>query len=282
MHLGVRAKTIITRVIIYTVIIVGAFVLMIPFFWMLSTSLKDEGAVWLFPPRWIPKPIVWENYKTAFTMWPFGLYLLNSVKLVVINITGILFSCSMVAFSFSRLRWPGRDFFFLLLISTMMIPGQVTMIPIFVLFRYFGWIDTFYPLTVPSFFGSPFFIFLLRQFFLTIPREMEEAAKIDGCSTFQIFSRILLPLSKPALGTVAIFTFMGVWNDFMGPLIYINSESRRTATLALGFFRSAWYGGTHTAVLMASSMIVMLPCLLLFFFAQRYYIQGIVITGLKG
>lgn len=282
MSLGVKTTKIVTQIFIYAVLIAGAFVLMIPFFWMISTSLKDEGNVWLFPPQWIPNPFVWENYKTAFTMWPFGLYLLNSAKLVVINLIGVLSSCSLVAFSFSRLKWPGREFFFLILISTMMIPGQVTMIPIFVLFRMFGWIDTFYPLTVPSFFGSPFYIFLLRQFFLTIPKELEDAAKIDGCSTFQIFSRVIVPLAKPALGTVSIFTFMGVWNDFMGPLIYLNSESKRTAALALGFFRSAWYGGTHTAVLMASATIVMLPCLLLFFFAQRYYIQGIVITGLKG
>ncbi len=194
---------------------------------------------------------------------------------------GTLLSSSIVAYGFARLRARGRDVLFMILLSTMMIPPQVTMIPVFALFKLLNWTDTFKPLIIPNFFGGAFFIFLLRQFYMTIPIELDDAAKIDGCSYLGIFSRIILPLTKPALATVAIFSFMWSWNDFMDPLIYLNSRDKLTLTLALNRF-TGMYGMTAWNLLMAASLVVALPCFVLFFFAQRYFIQGIVVTGLKG
>jgi len=194
---------------------------------------------------------------------------------------GTLLSSSIVAYGFARLRARGRDVLFMILLSTMMIPPQVTMIPVFALFKLLNWTDTFKPLIIPNFFGGAFFIFLLRQFYMTIPIELDDAAKIDGCSYLSIFSRIILPLTKPALATVAIFSFMWSWNDFMDPLIYLNSRDKLTLTLALNRF-TGMYGMTAWNLLMAASLVVALPCFVLFFFAQRYFIQGIVVTGLKG
>ena len=197
------------------------------------------------------------------------------------TMVGTLLSSSIVAYGFARLRARGRDVLFMILLSTMMIPPQVTMIPVFALFKLLNWTDTFKPLIIPNFFGGAFFIFLLRQFYMTIPIELDDAAKIDGCSYLGIFSRIILPLTKPALATVAIFSFMWSWNDFMDPLIYLNSRDKLTLTLALNRF-TGMYGMTAWNLLMAASLVVALPCFVLFFFAQRYFIQGIVVTGLKG
>lgn len=267
-------------VILYIVVNVIAIVMLLPFFWMVSTSLKPNEQVYLIPPKWIPNPIVWSNYPRAFSFAPFGLFIKNSIIIAIICVVGVVFSSSLAGYSFAKLRWPGRDIIFFVLLSTMMLPGQVTMIPIFILFKKFGWINTFYPLTVPTFFGGGAFnIFLMRQFFLTIPYELDEAARIDGASFFKIYSSIELPLSIPVITAISIFTFIGAWNDFMGPLIYLNDSSKYTIQLGLRMFQADF--SADWSALMAMSIVTALPCIILFFVAQRYFIQGIVLTGLK-
>ncbi len=275
-----RQRDLLGRLAVHLVLVCGAIVLMIPFFWTLSTSLKDIASAFVFPPVWIPNPPYWENYPQALTSQRFDLYFRNTAVIASLDIVGRMLSCSLVAFGFARLRWWGRDFMFVLVLSTMMLPFQITMIPQFVLFKLLGWIDSFLPLIVPSFFGGPFFIFLLRQFFMAIPLELDDAARIDGCSTFGIYWRLILPLSKPALAAVAIFTFQGSWNDFLGPLIYLYSESNFTLALGLRNFQGQFV--TNWPWMMAASVVVMLPLLIVFFFAQKYFIQGVVFTGLKG
>lgn len=278
-----RTRVYLKNVFVYFLLIVGAIVFLIPFIWQLSTSLKPMTEVYKFPPTWIPKPALWENYRLVFTKMPYLTFLKNTIIITIICIVGETLSASLVAYSFARLRWPGRDFWFLVLLSTLMIPWHVVMVPQFILFKHLGWIDTFYPLTVPAFFGGgAFFIFLLRQFFLTIPVELEDAAKIDGCSYFYIYSRIILPLARPALIAVAIFSFMNHWNDFMGPLIYINSLDKRTIALGLNYFRGYGSYPMDLNILMAGAFLAMVPCLVIFLLAQKYFIQGVVITGVKG
>lgn len=269
------------KTIVYILLIVSSIIILIPIFWMLSTALKEDSEVYLFPPEWIPKKMYPSNFVRALTFLPFGRYFINTSIITFLSVIGQLISSSLVAFGFARLKARGKDLLFLLVLSTMMIPSQITMIPIFVLFKLLNWVDTFKPLIIPNFFGGAFFIFLLRQFYMTIPIELDDAAKIDGCSYFGIYTRIILPLTKPALATVAIFTFMWNWNDFMGPLIYLNSREKLTLSLALSRF-TGMYGMTAWNLLMAASIVVALPCFILFFFAQKYFIQGIVITGLKG
>ena len=268
------------RGLAYAGLIVGSIVSLIPFLWMISSSFKDPQFVFADPPQWVPHPWLWSNYAKAFAKMPFALYTWNTVKITGVCLIGQLFSCSLVAFGFARLRFPARNTLFIVLLSTMMLPAQVTMIPVFKIFSTLGWYDIFLPLTVPAFFGAPFFIFLMRQYFMTIPLEMDEAARIDGATTWQIYSRVLLPQVKPALATVAIFSFMAHWNDFLGPLIYLNSPVKRT--LALGLYAFQGQYSTDWNYLMAASAVVMLPLLILFFAGQRYFIQGVVISGVKG
>ena len=276
-----RKREVLIKSFVYVVLMVTSIIILIPIFWMLSTALKEDSEVYLFPPEWIPQKPQFGNFKRALTFIPFGRYFTNTSVITFATMVGSLLSSSIVAYGFARLRARGRDILFMILLSTMMIPSQITMIPVFVLFKLLNWTDTFKPLIIPNFFGGAFFIFLLRQFYMTIPIELDDAAKIDGCSYLGIFSRIILPLTKPALATVAIFSFMWNWNDFMGPLIYLNSRDKLTLTLALSRF-TGMYGMTAWNLLMAASLVVALPCFVLFFFAQRYFIQGIVVTGLKG
>lgn len=276
-----RKEEILIKTIVYILLIMSSIIILIPVFWMLSTAIKEDSEVYLFPPEWIPKRIYLSNFSRALTFLPFGRYFINTSFITFLSVIGQLISSSLVAFGFARLRARGKDLLFMLVLSTMMIPSQITMIPIFVLFKLLNWVDTFKPLIIPNFFGGAFFIFLLRQFYMTIPIELDDAAKIDGCSYFGIYTKIILPLTKPALATVAIFTFMWTWNDFMGPLIYLNSREKLTLSLALSRF-TGMYGMTAWNLLMAASIVVALPCFVLFFFAQKYFIQGIVITGLKG
>ena len=280
--LGQASSRLLTRILTYVLLIGGGVVIMTPFFWMISTSLKKQWDVYQFPPVWIPSPPQWQNYSQALTVYPFQTYLLNTLTIVLFTVTGTLLSCSLAAYGFARLRAPGRDVIFVVLLGTMMLPYTVTMIPVFMLFNRLHWVDTFKPLIVPSFFGSAFYIFLLRQFFLSIPRELEDAARIDGCSPLMSYWRIVLPLSKPALATVAIFTFMDSWNDFLGPLIYLSDESHRTLALALAYFQGSARIGPQMHLMMAVAFVILIPPLLLFFFAQRLFIQGIVFTGVKG
>ena len=208
-----------------------------PFFWLLTTSLKTDGAMFQMPPQWIPNPLTLAHYVKAFTEFPALRYMINTLIIVICSTFGTLLSCSMAAYAFSRLRWPDRKLIFGLLLATMMIPGQVTMIPVYILFSNLQWIDTFLPLIVPAFFANAFFVFLLRQFFMTIPEELLEAARLDGAGEWRVFWQIVLPLSKPALLTVMIFTVLRSWNDFMGPLIYLVSEDKRTLALGLAHLR---------------------------------------------
>jgi ABC-type glycerol-3-phosphate transport system permease component len=248
---------------------------------MVSSSLKLEQRVFQFPPQLIPDPFRFENYIDALTYKPFDIYLRNTVFLVLMNELAILLASSFCAYGFARIRFAGRDFWFALVLATMMVPYVVMMVPQFVIFSRLKWIDTFLPLTVPYFFGGGAFnIFLLRQFFRTIPEELADAARIDGCSEYTIYARIMMPLAKPALITVAIFTFLGTWNDFLGPLLYINSPERFTISLGLAGFRGVMR--TRWDLLMAASTATTLPIVILFFFAQRYFVQGVVLSGLKG
>jgi len=261
-------------------ILIGLLVLFMgPFFWLLTTSLKPNSAMFQMPPQWIPDPATAEHYRDALVTFPALRYMGNTLIIVAFSTVGTLLSCSMAAYAFSRLRWPDRGLLFGLLLATMMIPGQVTMIPVYILFSKLNWVDTFLPLIVPSFFGNAFFIFLLRQFFLTIPEELLEAARLDGASEWRVFWTIMLPLSKPALLTVMIFTVLREWNDFMGPLIYLTSDRNRT--LALGLALLSGVQNTEWGLLMAASVIMVLPALVLFFVAQRFFIEGIALTGTK-
>jgi ABC-type glycerol-3-phosphate transport system permease component len=276
-----RYQHLIFNIIAYLLCTAGAVLFILPFIWMISTSLKDSTAVFTFPPQWIPHPMKWSNYPESWTLLPFTRFLINTCLITFSCIIGQAVSASLVAYGFARMEFKGNRILFIILISTMMLPGQVTMIPSFLIFKVLHWINTFKPLIVPAFFGGgAFFIFLLRQFFLTIPRDLDEAATIDGCNKFDIFWRIMLPLSKPVLAAVVVFSFIGNWNDFMGPLIYLNSEQNYTLAVGLNLFQG--YHTTAYNLLMAASLIVLLPVLIIFFLAQRYFIEGITLTGIKG
>lgn len=281
-HLGRARERLLGKILTYTLLFAGSALIMLPFFWMISTSLKKQWDVYLFPPVWIPNPPQWQNYVQALSVYPFHLYLFNTLRITMLTVLGATLSSALAAYGFARLRAPGRDLIFLMLLGTMMLPYAVTMVPIFMLFNRLGWVNSFKPLIAPAFFGNVFYIFLLRQFFLTIPRELEQAARIDGCGSFMIFWRIILPLSVPALATVAIFEFMGAWNDFLGPLIYLSDEGKRTVALALAYYQGSARIGPQMHLMMAVAFVVLIPELFLFFFAQRLFIQGIVFTGVKG
>jgi multiple sugar transport system permease protein len=347
---GKTANALRRQTLLHLALLTGSAAFLVPFAWLVVTSLKEEDEMSKFPPVWIPRQQVtvsvggrdvglatsaykgqpvkvgvmhvdedgtrhlrileptslagteyalpspqvtpikrfspkWKNYRDAVFFLPaetrYGLvFLTNTLMLSALSILGTLLASSMVAFSFARLRWPGRDVLFVILLATMMVPAAVTMMPVFLIFRAVGWIDTLRPLWVPTFFGSAFNIFLLRQFFMTIPNDLEEAARIDGCSYWGIYWRIMLPLIKPALAAITIMTFMGAWNNFMGPLIYISTPTRMPLAYALSLFQTQ-----HTnepGMLMAAATMMMLPVLALFFFTQRYFIQGITLTGIKG
>lgn len=274
-----------SRLSLYTILTVLAITFLLPMYWMLNISLQPEGALRL--GRWFPNPIDWANYWEALTQkgFPFLQLLCNSLVYSGLSTVGILFSCSLVAYSFARLRWPGRDLLFLITLSTMMIPGTVTLIPQFLIFRRLGWTGTYLPLIVPGWLGWPFFIFMLRQFLLTIPWELTDAARIDGASEFAIFRRITMPLCKPALTTVAIFNFLACWNDFFSPLIYLDDPKKFPLSLGLQAFQSRFASQVSRPMwdlLMAACAIVTVPIIVIFFFAQRYFIEGITLTGLKG
>ncbi len=264
----------------YVVMILVAALMLLPFVWLVSSSLKSPEQVFALDSGWIPKPVQWTNYLAAFQAMPVLLYTRNTILITLLCILGYLSSGSLVAYAFSRLQWPGRDFFFFILLATMMIPAQVTIIPLFIIFQKLRWINTYYPLILPAYLtGWPFFIFLLRQFFLAIPNELSEAATVDGAGHLQIFWSIVIPLSKPALATVAIFAFLLHWNDFFGPLIYLTED--HLSTLALGL---AVFAGKHPSewsVLMSVSIVMLIPSVLVFFFCQRYFVEGITLTGIK-
>lgn len=270
----------VARFFVYALLVVGAVFVLLPLYWMVSSSLKTNMHVFDYPPQWIPQPVEWGNYPALLSYMPFLIFAKNTLIIEAFVITGTLLSSSLAAYSFARLTWPGRDVVFVILLSVLMLPTFSTLVPSFILWQHLHAIDTFLPLIVPAWFGNSFFIFLLRQFFRSIPRDLEEAARIDGASILRTFISIVLPLAKPALAVVAIFAFMGVWNDFLGPLIYLNSTDNLTLAVGLNLFLTT--NGTRWELLMAASSIVVVPMIVIFFIFQRYFIEGIVLTGVKG
>lgn len=269
------------KVCIYLFLIAGAFVCLFPFYWMLRSSFMDMGQIFVMPPIMIPDPFVTTNYSDAMEVMPYFKYLMNTLIVVISNVGGSILSASICAFSFSRLRWPGRDKVFMIILTSLMMPSIVTMIPTFVMWSKLGFTNSLVPLSVPIWFGgSVYNVFLFRQFFLSIPRELDEAAYVDGASFFTVYWRIIMPLSKSTIMVVGIFAFLNSWNDFMGPLIYLNEESKYTLSLGLQLFQGTY--GAQWHLLMAASILVLMPAVVVFFLGQRHILDGIATTGIKG
>jgi ABC-type glycerol-3-phosphate transport system permease component len=266
-------------VVRYLLLVIAALLFLLPLYWMIASSLKPEYQVFAQPPVWWPDPPQWLNYLEALTELPFDRYAINTLIIAMGAVIGHVFSCTLVAYGFARLRAPGKRTLFIILLATLMLPYPVVMIPQYIIFSELDWVNSFRPLIVPTFFGNAFFIFLLRQFFLQIPIDLEDAARIDGANLLQIIWHIILPISRPAIATVAIFTFQFAWNDFLAPLIFLQDQSRYTLMLGLSFFRSSFE--VNWAYLMAASLSVAAPVILLFFFAQRAFIAGISLGGVK-
>ena len=268
----------------YLVLIVLGSLFSFPFLWTISSSLKTAQETQLFPPPLLPEVPQWGNYARVWTTQPVARWVLNSLIVIVLSVPGAVLSGVIVAYSFARFDYPGRNILFMMLLSTLMLPFEVTLIPQYLLFYKLGWIDTFLPLTVPAWFGSSAFtIFLLRQFFMTIPRDLDDAARVDGANSLQILWSIIVPLSRPALATVLILQFLSHWNDFLGPFIYLNNKSLFTMSLGLRYFQTVpdQLGESKDNLLMVATIIMTLPAIALFFAAQRYFVRGIVMTGLK-
>ncbi|HEY3079463.1 MAG TPA: carbohydrate ABC transporter permease [Chloroflexota bacterium] len=268
------------RVVLYLLVGFLAFLFAMPFVWMLSTAVKPGYQVYVIPPVWIPDYFDWSNFVKPWQNLPFHLFYRNTIVVTIASIIGTLLSSSLVAFAFARMRFRGRDLLFTLVLSTIILPSQVTLVPQFLIFTWLGWINTLLPLIVPYWFGSPFNIFLIRQYMMTIPLEMDDAARMDGAGWFQLYWRIILPMAAPALGVVAIFSFNFHWNDYLHPLLYLNETKNFTVALGLPLLNSRYV--TDIQQTMAQTVLAVIPVMLVFFFAQRYYIQGIVVTGVKG
>lgn len=263
----------------YLFLILGALVMIIPFIWMLSTSLKDQQQLFAWPPNWLPNPFVWNNYSEVWNRINFSLYGWNTIKITVAVTLGRLVLCSMAGYGFARMKFPGKDFLFLLTLATMMISAQITIVPNFIIMRYLGLVDTHFGVILPQL-ADGFSIFLMRQFFLTFPYELEDAAKLDGCNPFMFYTRILIPNSKPILATLAVMTFQGVWNDFLWPLVMLTSPEKRTLAVGLSYLVGQYT--TRWDLQMAGSVLTVLPILVLYFILQKYFVQSIKMTGLKG
>lgn len=277
---GINTAHLMHQILVYALLLAGSVVFVLPFMWMVSTSLKQAQAVFNFPPEFLPSSFEWRNYPKGWNILPFNTFLVNSLIVTSSNVLGNLISCSVVAYGFARLRARGRDLLFLLLLGTLMIPREVTIVPTFILFSKLKLVNTLWPLILPAWFGYPFFIFLLRQFFMSIPHDLDDAARIDGASSLRILTSVILPLSKPALATVAIFSFIGNWNNLLDPLIYLRSTEKFTLALGLNLFRGQYF--TVYNQLMAVSILTLLPILVLFFVAQKYFIRGVALTGMGG
>ncbi|MBN1401827.1 MAG: carbohydrate ABC transporter permease [Anaerolineae bacterium] len=279
------ARRVAGRAILYLLASWFAVLFMIPFFWTISSSLKKISELYIFPPTWVPEVPQWVNYLTIWRKAPLGRYFLNSCIITGSCLMGSLASSSLVGYSFARFRYPGRDAFFLITLSTMMLPVEVTLIPTYLIFNKIGWTNSFKPLIIPSFFGGgAFSIFLMRQFFMTIPRDLDESARIDGANFLLIFARILLPLAKPVLATAAVIGFIAHWNDFLTPLIFLDMPDKFTIAIGLKRFQAAVAvgGERQDHLLMAASLTATFPLIVLFFLAQRYFVRGVVMSGIKG
>jgi ABC-type glycerol-3-phosphate transport system permease component len=270
------------KMLVYALLILFSAVFLFPLFWMLTSALKPEAQIFKWPPQWIPNPIQWSNFVDAFSnrLLPFDRFIANTLLIEAGVLAGRLISCTLVAYGFARLRAPGKNFMFTILLATLMLPNAAVLIPQYILFNAFGWINTFIPLILPAWFGNAYAIFLMRQFFMTIPRELEEAALIDGASTLKIIWSVIVPLSTPVLSVIAILTFKDTWNDFMTPLLYLSEPSKYTVAVGLAYFNGQF--DVQMNLLMAASFTLMLPIIILFIFAQRAFVEGISLTGLKG
>jgi multiple sugar transport system permease protein len=268
------------KVLLHAVLMFGALSIIIPFLWMITTSFKTQAEVYQVPIQWVPAPLHFENYPKALGMAPFGIYFLNSALMGVGITLGRLAVCSLAGYAFARLRWPGRDTVFLVYLATMMIPSQVTLIPSYLIMTWFHWINTYYALILPGF-ASAFGTFLLRQFFVTLPRELEDAARIDGCNRLRVLWHIIIPLSRPAVSVLALFSFMGAWNEFLWPLLVTTSDNMRTVQVGLSVFKDQFYD-VQWPQLMAGTTLVTVPVIVVYFLAQRQLVEGIAMTGLKG
>ncbi|WP_163101090.1 carbohydrate ABC transporter permease [Peribacillus alkalitolerans] len=274
-----RLKSRLSNGSIYVLLIFLSLLFLAPFLWMVTTSLKSPDELYLFPPKWLPSSWHFENFAKAWNSQPFNLFLVNSVIVTILTTLGQIISSTLVAYGFARFTFKGRDFLFIVLLATMMIPWEVTMIPLYMEFNFLGWINTLKPLIVPSWFGSAFYIFLLRQFIMSIPKELDEAARMDGANAFQIYYRIHLPLMWPIIVLIAVFNFLSSWNDYLGPLIFLNDQSKYTLTLGLAQFKGMF--DVDMEGIMAVTFLISIPPLLLFFFAQKYIVNGVSSSGLK-
>lgn len=284
-YMSIQRMRTIKKIFVYALLLLLSITFILPFMWMFSTSLKQSQDVFSFPPSFLPivdgqLTLNWSNYAKGWTVLPFNTYLRNSLIVTIANVIGNLISCSLVAFGFARLRARGSNFLFLMLLATLMIPREVTIVPRFLLFQKMGLLNTLWPLILPAWFGFPFFIFLLRQFFMSIPRDLDEAARMDGANTLQIFLKVILPLSGPALASVAIFSFIGNWTSYLDPLIYLRSQDLYTLALGLNLFRGTNF--TAFNYLMAVSILTLIPVLVIFFLAQKLFVQGVSLTGMGG
>jgi multiple sugar transport system permease protein len=268
--------------ILYFILILGGITMILPFLWMVSTSLKEPQAIYAFPPKWIPKPIILTSYLKVWKIVPFARFYFNSIFVALCVTVGQVLTSAFAAYAFARLNFFGRDKLFFAYLATMMIPASVTLVPVYILMVYFRWIDTYEALILPAMF-SAYGTFMLRQFFMSIPRDLEDAAKIDGCSLFGIFRHIIIPLSKPALATLTIFTFMSSWNNFIWPLLIAESVEKKTLPIGLAYFQEVYqYTQPDWSLLMAGSLLAMLPIVIVFIFNQRFFVEGIKLTGIKG
>lgn len=279
-HLGQRQRKRLVQIVAYVILFIGSLAMLLPFLWMVSTSLKAERGIFVMPPQLIPNPVILDNYANVWQRTDLARGLFNSSFIALVTTVGEIFASTLAGFAFARMRFPGRRNFFFLLLLTMMIPGVVTMIPTFILFRFLGWIDTWLPLIVPLMFGTAFAVFLSRQFFMTMPRELEDAAKVDGCNFFQIYLLIFLPNARPIIATLFVLGVIARWNDFLGPLIYLRDPQKFTVPLMLARLNSAYE--QQWTLLMAGSVIALAPIIILFIFLQRYFIESVTLTGLKG
>jgi ABC-type glycerol-3-phosphate transport system permease component len=277
-----RFNNLLHDIVVYSLLILLSLLFLFPFYWMLSTALKVERNVFVWPPQWIPDPVMWSNFKDALSnpQLPFPLFFRNTMILEIGIIIGRLISCTLIAYGFARLEAPGKNVLFAILLATLMLPSAVTLIPRFILFNKIGWVNSYLPLIVPAWFGEAYAIFLMRQFFMTIPRELEEAARMDGANFVQIITRIIVPLSMPVLTVILILSFKDIWNDFFGPLLYLNDLTKYPLAVGLAYFSGQFR--VQMSLLMAASVIVLLPLVFVFFIAQKAFVEGISMTGMAG
>lgn len=275
-HRGLRMST----VVLHIVLVLGACMMALPFVWMVLSSLKDLSQVFVVPPKWIPDPFIWSNYKDSLTALPFGRAYFNSFYINIIVVVSQLVTCSMAAYAFAKITFPFREPLFVLFLATMMVPGQVTIIPLYLIMKNIGWLDTHLAIIVPSALLNAFGVFLLRQFFRGIPKEMEEAAIVDGANRWTIYARIMLPLIKPALSALGIFTFLGMWNNFFNPLIFLSSTDKFTVPMMLNLYRGMY--STDWTLMMAGASIALVPVLIVYIIGQKYIIEGVTLSGIKG